>query len=168
MLDTTGNVNEIKPDPRELYRSQVIKQSVGVLAKFAGPGGLVDLDVAIGHFIHLATDDVPIAKARCSDPAVRDFIFGYVRNFLESDLFVARSRVSMLQHILAQTGIGVQQPSLIERALAQSGGDRHAKQLQSVCNSADHHAVRLQLIRAFTNEAIVRALSGHMVVEGPT
>jgi len=166
LTDADFKSNEIKPDPRQLYRSQLIPKSVAVMAKFAGPGGVIDLDIAVGHFIYVATDDVPTAKVRCSESETREFIFEYVRHFMRDDLFVARARVSMLQHIMANTVIDVQQPSLIERALADGGGDRYTKEVQSICNSADHYALRLQIIRAFTNEAILRVMSDHMVIDG--
>lgn len=169
MLDEISDADfealETKPDPRDLYRSQVIPKSVEVMAKFAGPDGIVDLEKAVGLFIYIATDDVPAAKRRCAEPDARDFILRYVKHFMRDDLFVARARVSMLQHVIAQSGMNVAQQSLIERALASAGGDRHHKEVQAVCNTADHHAMRLQLIRAFTNEAVLRVMSDHMVIK---
>jgi hypothetical protein len=152
-------------DPRELYRSQLFPYRKNALSKFIKSGQVIDLDTAIDKFIVLATSGVLVAKERCSDPTARDFIFRYVRYFMEDDLFVARMRVGMLQHIVVQTHTFPNQPSFIERALGNSGGDRHAKEVQNACNTADHHAVRLQMIRAKVNEAVLRVVSDHMVID---
>lgn len=163
--DFDNHVATTAPDPRELYRSQLYPYRKNALQKFMKSGQIIDLDTAIEKFIALAANSVPAAKERCSNPTARDFIFRYVRHFMEDDLFVARLRVGMLQHVVAQTHSFPDQPTFIERALGRSGGDRHAKDVQTVCNTADHHVLRLQMIQAKVNEAVLRVMSDHMVID---
>lgn len=153
------------PDPLELYRSQMRSDTPKHMAKFAGPGGVIDLDITIEKMITLATVDVPAAKARCTEPDARAFIFQYVHHFMESDVFVARMRVIMLQHVAAYFGTDVPGQNLLHRALDRTVPDLHTQEVRKVCNTADHHAMRLQLIRAFTNEAILRVMSDHLVIK---
>lgn len=169
MLDqlTDADFGSLQPDPRHLYRSQVIGKSVPTMANFAGPGGIVDLNVSIDHMITLAVRRIPAAKAKCFGREARRFIFHYVRHFMHDDLFVARARVSMLQHVLSTSGVSAEEQAIIEHALATDSRIGLGEKVAAICNTSDHLAMRLQLIRAFTNEAILRVLSDHMVIEEP-
>jgi hypothetical protein len=156
---------ETQPDPQALYRSQIKSDTPRHMAKFAGPGGAIDLDIAIRKMLVLATSDVPAAKSRCAKPDAQDFIFRYVHHFMRDDVFVARMRVIMLQHVVTYFGSELPGQKLLHRALDRQVPDLHAQELRKVCNTADHHAMRLQLIRSFTNEAIMRVMSDHMVIK---
>jgi hypothetical protein len=170
MLDQITNpdfeVVETQPDPQDLYRSQVKSDTPKHMAKFVGKGGVIDLDVAIEKMISLATGDVPAAKKRCADPDARAFIFQYVHHFMADDVFVARMRVIMLQHVVEYFGSDIPGQNLLHRALDRTVPDLHTQEVRKVCNTADHHAMRLQLIRAFTNEAILRVMSDYLVIKG--
>lgn len=155
---------ERKPDPRDLYRSQVFPYERNVLQIFTQDEQVIDLDIAIEKFIGLATNNVPAAKARCAKPEARDFIFSYVHQHMETDLFVARMRVMMLQHVMVATNAPIADKTMFERALGKTDMDRHTRDVLEVCNTADHHAMRLQLIRVKVNEAVLRIMSDHMVL----
>lgn len=168
-IDVDDASVEAKPDPRDLYRSQVFGQKmVQTMAKFAGPGGVLDTDKAIDLMLGLAVRDIPTVQGRCAEPEARAFIFRYVHYFMQDDMFVARARVSMLEHIIAQTNPQVSPQSFVEHALARNGGDRLVKDVAILCNTSDHYAMRLQLIRAFVNEAVIRVLAGDMTINDPT
>jgi hypothetical protein len=60
--DDLANV-ETQPDPQDLYRSKIKSDTPQHMAKFTGPGGAVDLDIAIRKMLVLATSVVPAAKS---------------------------------------------------------------------------------------------------------
>jgi hypothetical protein len=147
-----------KPSPLDLYRSEVRPYAKNGLRKLAATGNVVDLNATIKQMISVCTRNCAVAQNRCADDKARTFVRDYVTHYMADDMFVARMRVGMLQHLAIQMETAASDPTAIERLLHSATPDHHTQRLAGICNAADHYAMRVALIRSYVGDAIIRVL----------